>query len=112
MDGKNHRLESTFQPAENGFEYQVKKEEGAWNGSVFIPWNVIGRHSEGLYRINFFHIHTRNLPSCPDWVSTKDNCDFISWQQIVSGAIPAFHLPKSFGKLKVDFRVNPINFNT
>lgn len=92
-----------FSPDTAGIIHSINMEENSWSGYLHIPWRFIGKDKEGNYRINFYRIRANVSHDNPNWECDAETCDFVCWQSTLSGKNPAFHRPKRFGYLKVNF---------
>lgn len=99
-EGPQHIVRQ-MEPEAAGISYGTETAKGVWNGFLHIPWKLIGEERNGEYRVNFYRIRSRVSHAGPDWECDADTCDFVCWSSTLSGAEPAFHRPKKFGRLKV-----------
>jgi hypothetical protein len=86
-------------PEESGIIHQVAVEGESWNGTLKIPFSLIGKSD--TYRLNFYRIVLKEEPLSKEWVGDTANSDYLCWSATMSGEQPAFHRPARFGTLKI-----------
>jgi hypothetical protein len=84
---------------ESGVSHQVIKSKNEWSGSFFVPFSLIGKSD--VYRLNFYRIALYNQPDTGNWAGDTTNSSYLCWNSTLSGAVPAFHRPARFGKLRL-----------
>jgi Carbohydrate family 9 binding domain-like len=91
----------TFVPyQEAGIQHQVKTQADSWAGQLQVPWALLGGQKPA-YRLNFYRIVSRQSQDDPAWKCSPDNSDFLCWNSPLSGNMPSFHRPSSFGILQL-----------
>lgn len=85
---------------ESGIIHGVQKKEAKWQGFLNIPFSLISNISND-YRINFYRIISKKSHSNLDWKCDQNDCDFTCYFSTMSGENPRFHVPDSFGFLKI-----------
>lgn len=83
---------------EMGLKHHVKMAKDSWSGEFSIPFKMIGK-VQNNYQLNFYRIITTEPHADKKWKGNLENCLFVCWNPTMSGKIPAFHVPASFGKL-------------
>ncbi|MSP53760.1 MAG: hypothetical protein EXR81_05890 [Gammaproteobacteria bacterium] len=81
----------------------TSKTENSWSGVINFPLSILGAPSK-KYQINFFRVvslETHNIDATNFWECTNTSCAYLAWNPTLSGATPAFHLPKYFGRLNI-----------
>lgn len=100
LGDKNDMKGELLDPLNSGILHQATPGQGAWSGTLSIPWTLIGEKAK-QYRINFYRIVATKAPITKDWKCSADNCAFLCWNSTLSGSKPAFHRPRRFGLLSI-----------
>lgn len=101
LGDKNDMKGELLDPLNSGILHQATPGQGAWSGTLSIPWALIGGERTKQYRINFYRIVATKAPATKDWKCNTENCAFLCWNATLSGSKPAFHRPRRFGLLNI-----------
>lgn len=88
----------------NGMTHAITtKTANSWSGYITFPLEQLGDIKKS-YRINFFRVVSKESHALDPknfWACTTTNCVYLAWSPTMSKPIPAFHIPKYFGRLNI-----------